>query len=339
MSCTHAVSRWTTMEVRGRPQDVRRCVDCGKGLTMSPLHAPLRPIKAECCANCGAPRLRQAPARRDPSDTVRVLDLSQAEARVPRCTGCGKTRAEDLQLHRELLGKLGGGSYLRASEAATELGRNVLALKLATAGYHFGVPEDRAVSRAARMETLMAMNKTGLAEREAREWFGEPGCPPFVASLLAEVLRRTGDAEEARRVLDQGLGRDPDDPVMRAERAELLLAAGELEPAAADARVALQGPRDTGNRALVVLREVMRRHLRAARTGPALATFESAGSTALEDAELCTLRAEVATALGTRVEIRRWLALALQNDPNHAEATRALDALDARPVDVRRRTA
>ncbi len=144
------MSSWVTRQIKGEPRDLK--VEDGKAVAVAAWRAPLRPLEPEACANCGAGR-HYGSGPIDPHRDPPII-----------CPSCGLTEREDRDLHRRYALKHGSSDLCVAAEAAAARGRKVLAVKLATAAFHYGDEPQRA--RQLRGRLLREIGLAQLAEEE-----------------------------------------------------------------------------------------------------------------------------------------------------------------------------
>jgi len=320
MPCDHANSRWVTRRIKGRPVDLRVCVDCERPLTLSRYVLPLQPLEEDCCANCGAPQtgsLVLAAAR--PGEK---LDLS------PRCQGCGLSRREDRRLHRTLTQKLGCDNLAEAATTASDAGRHALALKLATASFHY--EEDPLLARSIRLQALEAVGAAQMAEDEGRRWLADKDAPAFVGGLVGDIFLRHGKPDEALDMIAVGLERDPEDRFLRLDRAEVLEDLGRVHEAMTEAQICMDGPDDITARATELLERCVERLFADEEWTQIRTVFRSAAPFSHRSPQLCYMQACAELARERLSEARRWLLRTLQLDPQVEEAASALEVLEAR---------
>ena len=83
----------------------------------------------------------------------------------------------------------------------------MLALKIATAGFHYG--EDIHRSRLQRLRELSRIGYHELVTEEVKAWLDAKGTPPGVALEVAEILLTVGERKDALEVLGEGLRHAP----------------------------------------------------------------------------------------------------------------------------------
>jgi len=321
MSCSHTESRWVTRTVKGRAADVRICDHCGKALSqMGYRHLPTRPLVPNRCANCGASRTEQL--------VVAAIAPGQRPDLTPVCTNCNISRRKDRQVHFSLTRKLGAEGLAEGASQASQAGRHTLALKLATASFHF---EDNPVlARSIRIQELESIGEGEVAEREGLNWLADPSAPALVGGLVGDILLRHGKPDEALTAMTQGLERDPDDRYLRLERAEVL---GELEcfdDAVPEAVACLEGEDPISLRAIELLERVADHYFVEACWDDIREIFRAAAPLSHSSADLCYMQACAEIDREKNSEARKWLLRTLQLDEDRDEAAEALEALEQR---------
>lgn len=310
---------WKTVPVNGTLTDVGYAAD-GRAVVVSRLAVPLAPFDEEACPNCGGAWATTL--------TVRVARPGERVDLGPHCNACTLTPDKNLALHRALMVRLGAANFVEGVELAAQAGRHVLALKMAAAAFHYGL--DRDLARALRLERLVCLGLLVEAEREARAWLARPKAPPFIASLVADILCRRGENAEALAVLDRGVDGDPEDRTLRLERAELREEIGHTFEAVEDAAACLGREDAIATAAVDLCGRVADELLRAGRLEQARRVVDMAGAAAHRHARLCFVRAVLEERRGALADSRRWLRHALELDPAMGEVRQQLGVLEQR---------
>lgn len=278
------MSDWVTQMLRGEPRDLK--VKGGKPVAVAAWRAPLLPLAPEACANCGADRhYGSGPISGDVDPPI-------------LCPGCGLTAVEDRDLHRRYALKHGSEDYVEAAKAASAKGRKVMALKLATAGFHYG--EDPLQARLLRTELLRACGLDRLADEE------ETTLP--VPSTLLEDTDPEGDAAA---LLHRARGRFDEDE---------LLAAG------ADALNALDDDEVRADALALLLRIADRLNDRDPEKVVEL--INGAAPHSHRSADLCFALARAEYARRKLSACRRWLLHTRRLSPTHTKALELLDMVE-----------
>ena len=320
MPCDHTNSRWVTRQLKGRMVDLRICSDCDRPLTLSRFVLPLKVLQPGHCANCGAPQAeRMLVAAARPGERI---DLS------PRCQSCNLSRREDRRLHLALAQKLGCDTLSDAATTASEVGRHTLALKLATASFHY--EDDPLLVRSIRLQTLEAMGQTQLAEEEGRDWLSDEEAPAFVGGLVGDIFLRHGKPEDALAMIQVGLDRDPEDRFLRLEKAEVLEDLDRPQEAVREAQQCMDATDDITHRATDLLERCVERLFTDEEWTQIRSVFRAAAPFSHRSPQLCYMQACAELARDRLSEARRWLLRTLQLDPQAEEAASALEQLEAR---------
>ncbi len=144
------MSTWVTRWVNGEPRDLKVVGD--EPIAVATWRAPRRALQNDACANCGAHRHYGSGPIRENYDGPLI------------CSGCGLTDRQDQELHVRYALKHGSGDFLQAARTAERHGRKVMALKLATAGFHYGEEPEQA--RQLRTQLLREIGLEQLADEE-----------------------------------------------------------------------------------------------------------------------------------------------------------------------------
>ncbi|HJN74742.1 MAG TPA: hypothetical protein QGF58_12490 [Myxococcota bacterium] len=202
--------------MRNQPVDLYVCDRCKYVLAEEDWHLPLDPPEPGSCRNCGGIR------------------------RKGRCARCGLTAMEDAEVHQELRALIDQDTdYLVAASVASDAGRKLLALKLATAACHEGHDQD--VGRLFRLSLLQDLGELAAALSDCKHWIRGGGAESAVAwAVYGEMLLnnlRQGEATEAFRT---ALRLDPEDHLTRARLSRHLYAMGRYAQAREGAQSVLQ---------------------------------------------------------------------------------------------------
>jgi len=182
------------------PADALRCADCEHNQLVEDWTAPLTPAKQGRCINCGG------------------------RYKIDRCIHCGLTAQENVQVHEELRAMVTKDPGLFAgARAASRMGRNVLALKLATAAASEPGSRSAPVARAFRVWLLAQVGHQDAALDDARAWVDDHPDPPAMAwAAFGQQLQQAKQPGAAASAYGKALDIDPRQHPIRARRAVLL---------------------------------------------------------------------------------------------------------------------
>lgn len=299
--------QWTPRVVDDQYADVYFCASCGHVHRTEKYAVNLRFPYHDRCVNCGGDlQLTDPPPEGHAPDPNHI-----------RCTHCGTTAAEDKALHDRLAALHPERNYLLASQALSESGRFVLALKLATAHVRWG--DDPVQGEVQRLSILEAMHEYDRALDEAYEWSDNEGCPPLVFEVLANLEAGVGNLRGAMTALERGLAVDPNRTDWWADYAELNVHLDERPGALRAAGKAILHPQ-TQDRAIHVLSEIGERYYAAGQYAEALGACSLAQDRQEQYAELAWLRARISAVNQDTAYMVRWLERTVSLDPTHQEA-------------------
>ncbi|MCB9745438.1 MAG: hypothetical protein H6740_22865 [Alphaproteobacteria bacterium] len=311
-------TRWTTRLVQGEPRDIKIDASTGKPVGVANWTPPRGLLRPGHCANCGGPR-------RMP-DTRMTMEGGGVRIPTPKCQDCGLTAEEDLDQHEKIVKKLRAVGYVDACERAARTGRHVLALKLATAGFHFG--EDISRSRVQRLRELARLGYHALAREELKAWLDTPKTPPSVALEVAEALASVGQGEDALEALSEGLRHAPNATLLQLKRAQLALSMGDIAAAVPDAvRLATPGA-EHAEEALALLAGVAEALIADHRASEAIEIIDHAAPAAHAHPRTAYALAMAEQARGELATARRWLKHSLHLDPENETALTALREIE-----------
>lgn len=282
--------------------DVLACNSCGHVHRTEKYAAPLRFPRPGRCANCSGD---QTPG-----------------GGIYRCGNCGKTAQEDKEYHDKLAGIHPSKLYLPAAEALGGSGRNVLALKLATAEVMFG--QDPASGMFLRLNVLSGMGLLDKALDEALEWSDLQGAPIELHGLIAQLQAESGNIQGAVLALERGLKADPEHWEWYCDLAEILLESDDRGNALRMAAKALKSP-DTRKRALAVMLDIGERFYGSGMYAEALSVCSAAQDLQESTFALAWLRARIASSQNDTPYMVKWLETAVSLDPSHPEANQMLE--------------
>jgi tetratricopeptide (TPR) repeat protein len=312
MQCCPAMDlQWTQRVVDNQYADVYFCASCGHVHRTEKYMVSMRLPYQDRCVNCGGE------LRGDGGDNAYQTPDT---ARV-RCSQCGLSANEDRALHDRLASILPDGGYLRTSEALVESGRNVLALKLATAETRWGSqPVEGEVQRLAILEV---MNEYDRALDEAYEWAANEGCPTLVWGVIAQLEAGSGNIAGALTALERGINLEPENSDWWIDYAELNLHLDDRPNAVRGAAKALHDVRSE-RRGVEVIAEVGERYYASGMYAEALSSCSVAAERQEQYFELAWLRARIAAINQDTQYLVQWLETAVRLDPNHTEAQEML---------------
>jgi len=241
-----------------------------------------------------------------------------------RCTKCAKTAMQDKDLHDRLATLHPDRDYLLASKALAEGGRNVLALKLATAEIQWG--RDPIQGMIQRIHTLEALGENDRALDEAYEWSEQDGCPVEVNGLIAQLEAGVGNLKGAVTALEKGLNADKENWSWWIDYAELMVHMDERSGAVRAASKGLSTPdADHRKRCVDVMSEIGERYYANGQYAEALGVCSLAGDLQEKYVELAWLRARIAATNQDQQYLVHWLERTVDLDPSHTEALAMLE--------------
>lgn len=312
--CANQQLAWTQSRVGERWADIYACTSCQHIHKMESWLVPLEWPGAERCVNCGGGYVMSARSKK-----------SKAGDDAPRCEHCGLTAQKDMELHDGLAALHPYRSYVLGAEVAADLGRHILALKLATAATRWGAGDDGVVGRVIRIQALESIGKIDRALDEAYDW-AHKGAPPVVWGLIATLEGTSGNLEGSMKALKYGIQVDPDNTSIWADYAELLVHFGETDRAL-DAATHVLGDVELRDRGLNVIADVAKARYAEGHPHEAKAATAVAGDLVDKNVEIAWLLARIAAQESDEPVALAWLEKVLALDPAHAEAKAAFDQL------------
>ena len=302
--CPMMDAQWTQRIVDGQYADIFFCANCGHVHRTEKYAAPLRFPYAGRCINCGG----------DQHESAEGL----------RCMQCGKSSLQDKDLHDKLAALHPDRDYLLASEALFEAGRNVLALKLATAEIQWG--RDPITGMKHRITVMEALGEVDRALDEAHEWADQEGAPAEVHGIIAELEAANGNIDGALTALERGLNADPDQYEWWVDYGELMVHKDERPAALRSASKALSSKtKDTIERAVAIISEVGERYYASGQYAEALGACSLSGDLQERYVSLAWLRSRMAATNQDQAYLIKWLEKTVALDPNHTEAETMLN--------------
>jgi len=140
-----------------------------------------------------------------------------------------------------------------AARVANEAGRRLMALKLATAAAAFAPAGKDTGPRALRIWILAAIGEQNSALEDARVWVKSYQVAPTMAlASYAQQLQQSGQAGAAVDVYQQAIEQEPDQHILRARRAELLMVLGREGQALRQTVRVFEHATDNASRAVAV---------------------------------------------------------------------------------------
>ncbi len=290
--------------------DVLLCGGCGRTHVTETYQLPVLLPTPGRCLDCGGAQVAGSRAGEDPLDGG------------PHCAACNTTDAETTARHRTLASDLvAGGNWRAAAFQALDQGRQIRALKLATAA----VREDPAdaEARAIRLQILEGLGYGVSAAREALEWAQSPESPDVAWTVTAELERANGNLEGALRAMQRLLRRTPSDHALWLEYAELLLQVDQRATALDAAAHALADEHSRAG-ALDVITRAAQRCVESGQLDHTRKALEIAGDWSTSVVGLLWVRAQLAAREEKVAEAVQWLERTLAVDPGHVAAKEAL---------------
>ena len=292
--CPNPVLRWRQVAVADRWSDVYACVACAHVHAMESWPVALTFPTERSCPNCGG------------------------QLHMNRCVGrCGLSSERVKELHRGLAGLHPSLDFLQAAVGAFEAGRQVLALKLATAAAVWG-SADFVLARTLRLQALDSMGLTDRALDEAYGW-ARAGAPTVIWALVAELESAAGNVNGAIAAVRHGLDTEPLNLPLWSELAELLVHTDSRGPALQAARRGLPDPVCQAT-CLQVIADVAERYYEENQPQDALASMQHAQQHDQDHVALAWLRARIVEGEGKSEDALVWATRVLELKPDHGEA-------------------
>ena len=319
MACSHPTSHWITREVRSSAVEVQVCSRCNRALRLSRFILPYPLLERGQCANCGAPRV----ASSDDGKPVQGLHTPES----PACSQCGLSARDDYRVHLALARKVSAANLLGGARAAARQGRHAIALKLATAGFHF--EDDPLLGRALRLQAFDAIGAIPQLANEALALVHTHPPAPTLATTISDMLLQRGLTDTALTVLSLGIEETPEDGTLHLERAEIFQELGHWPGAVSDATICIRYPvSDIANAGMEILvRAATRYHLREDWRS-LYELFDNGAPETHGSARLAYLRACGDRARGDLSLARKWMLHSVRLDPKTDDARSAVRALD-----------
>lgn len=291
--CSQQVLIWRTRPAGRRFADQYVCANCEQIHRSEQWYAPLAWSGANDCLNCGAPHQVS-------SD----------------CSRCHSSPAKSAALHRKLIKLHPEQDPLKGAQMAFQQGRNVLALKLATAALLH-----EATQTEAKLIRLRVMERIGFiapALDQAWKWVDE-GAPQDVWAMIAHLEAAQGNLDGALFALERGVQAAPDSKMLWIDYAELL-AHKDNRPLAIRAASNAQHSPSARDRALNVIGNMANRYYKDGLMADAVKALHMAGTSQDENLTITWLRAQIADATKQPADCHKWLNVVLSLSPNHEGA-------------------
>lgn len=269
------------------------CETCGTVCADEDWDLPLDPTGSGICRNCSGPM------------------------RAGACTRCGLSQDEGAQVHQELLALVQASDLLSGSAKAAEMGRRLLALKLATAAvYDSPAP---GVARLLRISLLQDLELLQAALFECQSWVRGPGAQDAHAwSLFGELQVACGKRGLGLQALEQALALDPQDAQVRARYASHLFEDQRFAQAREQALCVLEsGDRVASTMGLGVAAAYAERLMRQRDQSAVEDLLSDLSDWVRRDATLCAARAWLLLARGERRAAQEALRQAHKLDPKN----------------------
>jgi tetratricopeptide (TPR) repeat protein len=303
--CSSANVRWVTMH-RAVPIDVLQCQDCSTTIAEEDWMAPLLPMLAGRCMNCGDRRERGA------------------------CRNCGLTEAEDHEVHDELRQVVApNGNLLAAAREASRQGRRLIAVKLATAAAATNEEGQGETARALRIWLLAAIGEAQAALEDAKAWVEHAKDASAIGwASLGQQYQHNGFTGSAAEAYGKSLAKDQRQHTIRARRAVIMLGM-RREGQACDEAAMVLGASDADDQAIALGLEVIdalaERYETQLRDDEVERMFTLAGPHVDRSPKLLAQRARIAALNGDVTAAKRDLKLARKIDPNLTELYERID--------------
>ncbi len=287
---------WRQSRTGERWSDVYACRSCGHISALETYYLPLRWPGYDHCVNCGG-------------------DLVQDPAPL-KCAICGLTPEKDRIYHESLAAAHPARDPIQAALAASDMGRLVLASKLATGAARWA--EDHVLARTLRLQAMMGLGLLDRALDEGWDW-ASAGAPASVFGVIAELEVTAGNLPSAEKALRRGLDLDGTQTGMWADFMELLQVQGESGQALEASRRTLDDG-DTRDRGLAVILEIAEAMHAEGQHFNAIEALSIAGPYEAASVPLAWLHARCALAADDKKQAGDWAATVVQLEPTHAEA-------------------
>ncbi len=302
--CPAMDTQWTQRVVDRQMADVYCCVSCGHVHRVEKYFTPLRFPREGRCGNCGGDQ--------------------QLDGRELTCGTCGKSAREEREYHEKLAAIHPSRRFYAASEALHAAGRQILALKLATAEVMWG--EDPVAGMLLRLQILEDIEKVDQALDEAYEWSEKSGAPVDIFGVIAQLEAVSGNLTGAITAFERGLKLQPDRADWWVDMSEIGAHLDDRPFALRTANKGLpfadQAQRD---RCMVVIAEIGERYYANQQYAEALSACSIAGVYQEQYFDVAWLRARIAASQNDQNYLVKWLEQAVKLNPEHEAAVEMLE--------------
>lgn len=301
--CANPDLAWRQSRAAKGWADVFACRNCNHIHALETYAVPLRWPGYEHCVNCGG-------------------DFTGgADSLV--CTTCGHSPEKDQAYHESLAAAHPERDFIAAALTASEAGRHVLALKLATGGARWG--DQHTLARTLRLQAMVNLGLVDRALDEAWDW-AKLGAPAAVYGVIAEMEITAENVPGAEKALRIGLDKDPTISTMWADLSELLHLQNEEGPALEASKGTLDDG-ETRDRGLAVIYEIAERLRTEGRQQDAMDALSYAGDYEAASLPHAWLHAVCAAEVDDKRRAVEWCEAVLKLDPAHAEAKSLLEKM------------
>lgn len=307
--CSTPDVRWKPTKVGDKYADVYACESCGHVYRTEQYAVPLQYPGFERCVNCGG------------------AYLNDEQGNPLQCETCRLSPTKDKELHDALAAAHPEGDYLQGALVAGEIGRQVLALKLASGAVRWA-GGDTTVARTVRLQALEAIGQIDRALDEAYEW-AKLGAPNVIWGLIADLEGGAGNIDGATRALAYAIEVEPDNLSLWTDYAELMALGGHRTDALESAKRGLVDV-EYRHRSLQVIADLAQRDFDEGRPFDAMEALAYAGEHQQHNLPIAWLRARIQVHLDEVDEAIQWLEFVLALDANHAQAKAELERLKPR---------
>ena len=316
---------WQTRPQGRRFSDQLTCSSCTHVHRSETWFAPLAWASEDDCLNCGAP---------PHSGTLQMAHLDDNEEALSDqpCHRCEHSALRVQKLHRKLIAVHPEGDPTEGAQMALTLGRNLLALKLAT--FAIAMDPDNIAARLIRLQTMERMSFITPALDQAWVWV-DNGAPAAIWPVIASLEAAQGNMEGAIFALERGLQYEPKNTSMWADYGELL-AHNDNRPLAIQAACQALPDENHRGRCLDIIALMADRYYQEELMADAVKALNLTGEYQNQHIEIAWLRARIAHITNQPMESFRWLEAVLALEPGHGEANAAMASWRTSPAKKRR---